>query len=647
MSRATCTLAGPACVFSFVFAFPALGQNAPNEPPRAQDLIINITANRSPTAVQRTGSAITVISGEEIRRTSPGSLVDVLRWVPGLSTVENGGPGSVHYVMLRGAESRHTLVLIDGVRVNDPSGPGSEFDFQSLAPGLIDRIEVLRGPQSALYGSDALGGVINIITKRGKGPFQGYAQIEGGSYGTLAGNAGFYGTQGPWSYALGLASLKTDGFSRYGYRIGRLARTLRPLEPDGMTRNGAYLRAGYDAGSGVRFEVSSMVTALRSQFDAGFGARPDSASTYAGVFHNSSIKAEVDSFDDRVTHTVTLSGNRSKRNLFSDSSFGPAWFDFVGTRLAAEYQARIKAGEFGSLILGTKYEREMIDTYSTYGGFFPVPRTKDIGTGQDTRALFALWQGHVGDRFDYSLGGRIDDVIGAATFRTWRATMAYRFDETGTKLRASVGTGGKAPTLYQLYDSFNGNPNLKSERSFGGDVGIDQRFWNDRAKASVSLFSNRMKGLIDWRSTGLFTGRYFNVAHARTSGVETALEAALLPERVDARLSHTFLNARDSDTGMKLARRPTNQIKFGLAYTPDDTWRFEPTLTMASGRYSSPQQLDRLAPYARLDMRASYAFTKDSEFYVRGENLTNARYQEVRDYGTTGRAIYAGLKTSF
>ncbi len=185
-------------------------------------LEVVVTANRLPTNIQRTGSAVTVIPRAELERRNPGSLVDALRSVPGLDITETGGPGASTAIRLRGANAGQTLVLIDGVRANDPGGASGEFDPAVIAPGLIDRIEVLRGPQSALYGSDAIGGVINIITKKGRGQPTYSVAIEGGSYGTLSAVGSMAGSTGPWSYAFSLSGARADGFSRYGYRIGRL-----------------------------------------------------------------------------------------------------------------------------------------------------------------------------------------------------------------------------------------------------------------------------------------------------------------------------------------------------------------------------------------------------------------------------------------
>lgn len=638
-------------------AFFVISQTLPvhSQTPPARtgnELEINITANRTPTAIQRTGSAITVISGDDIRKTSGGSLVDALRYVPGLDITETGGPGGTTVVRLRGANAGQTLVLIDGVRVNDPSGASGEFDFSSLAPGLIDRIEVLRGPQSALYGSDAMGGVINIITKRGRGPFKTYAQIEGGSYGTLTGNAGAYGKKGAWDYALAVSAFRTDGFSRYGYRVGRVESVLGKLEKDAVNRYGTYGRIGYAPGNGFRFEIGSMATFTRAEYDAGFGTFPDTPSRANSLFHSSFAKAELDTLDGRLKHSLQIYSSRVKRN-YRDISFGATQlpadtffnkYDYIGTRTGTEYQGTWQLDRFGSLIFGGRYEREMIDSYSEAITPFPAPRTKDVGKGQDTRSAFALWQLPIGERLDVSLGGRVDDVVNTVTFKTWRATAAYRIHETGTKLRASIGTGGKAPTLYQLYAPFFGTATLQPERSFGGDIGIDQSLFNGRLHLSASVFANRFNNLIDF-DFGTFT--YQNIARAETSGVEIAADAILWPEYVTLKGSYTFLRAKDRDTGLTLARRPEHTGKIGLAITPRENWTIEPSVTLVSSRYSSTNQTQRLAPYARLDTLLNYRVNANMDVYLRGENLTNARYQEVANYGTTGRAVYAGMKTTW
>lgn len=617
-----------------------------------KELEITITANRTPTAIQRTGSAITVLSGEDIRKTSGGSLVDALRYVPGLDITETGGPGGTTAVRLRGANAGQTLVLVDGVRVNDPSGASGEFDFASLAPGLIDRIEVLRGPQSALYGSDAIGGVINIITKKGRGPLQTYGQIEGGSYGTLTGNAGAFGTRGPWDYALAVSAFRTDGFSRYGYRVGRVESMLPPLEKDSVNRYGAYGRIGYAPGTGFRFEIGTMATFTRAAYDAGFGTFPDTPSRANSLFHSSFAKAELDTFDGRLKHSIQLFSSRTKRD-YRDISFGATQlpadtffnkYEYIGSRTGAEYQGTLGLNAFGSLIFGGRYEREMIDSYSESITPFPAPRTKDVGKGQDTRSAFALWQLPLGERLDLSLGGRVDDVVNTVTFKTWRATLAYRILETDTKLRASLGTGGKAPTLYQLYAPFFGTPTLQPEHSFGGDIGIDQHLFNGRAKISITGFANRINNLIDF-DFGTFT--YQNTARAETSGVEVAGDAVLVPEKLVLKGAYTFLRAKDRNTGLTLARRPEQTGKIGLTITPYENWAIEPSVTMVSFRYSSTNQTQRLAPYARLDTLVNYRVNANMDVYLRGENLTNARYQSVRNYGTTGRAIYAGMKTTW
>lgn len=671
MSRATRTLVvSTSVILAALQSSPTFSQSSQPQPaagqstgPRGNELQITVTANRSETAIQRTGSAITVVSAEEIRKTNPGSMVDVLRSVPGLVITATGGPGGTTTVSLRGANAGQTLVLVDGVKVNDPSSGSGEFDFAAIAPGLIERVEVLRGPQSALYGSNAIGGVINIITKRGRGPFQAYGQIEGGSYGTLGGNAGAYGAKGPWNYAFAISSLKTDGFSSYGYRVGRAPNKPAKLEGDGLQRLGGYGRIGYSNGNGFRFEIGAMGTSTKAEYDASFGLRPDGPGRTDSTFYSTFAKAELDTFEGRLKHSLQVFANRTKRDYrsFSTGSFPPPATDYLdryyytGTRTGAEYQANLGLDRFGSLIVGTRIEREAIESFSEAIAPFPAPKTRDVGKGQSTRSAFALWQLPLGERLDVSLGGRIDDVSNAVIFRTWRATAAYRIHETGTKLRASAGTGGKAPTLYQLYGPY-GIASLQAERSFGVDVGIDQSLFDGRVKLSVTGFANRMSQLIDFEFNGANCagglaarpfGCYANIARAETSGVEASADIVLWQDYVRLTGAYTWLKARDRATGLALARRPEHSGKIGLTITPYANWTIDPSITFVGKRFSTTGQRQRLAPYARLDTLVNYRVNERFDVYVRGENLTNARYQDVFNYGTTGRAVYAGMKTTW
>lgn len=633
----------------------AMAQTTPqaNRPKDTVDpLQITVTANRSPLAIQRTGSAVTVVSGEEIAKTNPGTLNDVLRSVPGLDVSETGGPGASSSVRIRGANAGQTLVLVDGIRVNDPSGASGDFDFSTLAPGLIERIEVLRGPQSALYGSDAIGGVVNIITRRGRGPLQAFGQVEAGSYGSHMVNAGAYGAQGPWSYAFAVSEAKSAGFSRYGYRIGRIESRSPTLENDGFSRFGGYGRIGYDPGTGFRLEVGAMSVRTRAEYDGAFGTFPDTPSLSTRVFHQVYGKASLDTLDGRLTHSLTVFANRTDKR-FDEASFSGTRLpqdarrglsDFIGDRIGTEYQGELKLDAFGKLSFGGKIERENADTFSR--NILPLAgaRTRTLAAEQTTRSAFALWQWPVGDRFDISLGGRIDNIMDVATFNTWRATMAYRIPETGTKLRASVGTGGKAPTLFQLYAPIFGNFNLAPEHSAGADAGIDQDVLDGRLKLSATVFANRFRNLIDFDTTA---NRYINVARAATSGIELSGDLSAWPDLLRIKGVYTYLQAKDKATNLTLARRPQHLGKITLVITPTANWTIEPSLTLAAGRFSGNRETSRLAPYAKLDVYTDYKINENLRVYARAENLTNAHYQEVLNYGTAGRSIYGGLKTTW
>ncbi len=642
----------------------------PLSPAQAQQpspLDVVVTPNRSPTDIQRTGSAITVISGEEIRRTNPATLIDVLRQAPGVAATSNGGPGGTAFVAIRGTETRHTLVLIDGIRVGDTTSTGGEFNFANLVATDIERIEILRGPQSALYGSDAIGGVINIITRKGRGAPTASVQLEGGSYRTGSVVASASGGTRDFNYAFALSGLTTQGFSAYGYRIAGL-QGYGPLDRDGNRRIAGTARFGWRPTDAVEIEGGLYAGRQQGGYDAafaGFGYRPDTPSQQESRLATAYLRAKLTTLDGLLDHQVTLSGSRTER-ILNDvqryASFGGGLteernrYGFTGDRTGIEYQGTLNLGAWGRTIFGAGIEREQARFDTTpVANSFQRPATDSYG--RDAGSLFVLHQITFADRLDISVGGRVDKVEDVKAFPTGRVTAAYRITETGTKLRASLGTGAKAPSLYQQFSIYgptrSGAPALNPEYSVGGDVGIDQSLFAGRLVLSATLFANRIRDLIGFDSTrgsrGAFgpIGQYVNVARATTQGLELSADAAIVEGLVRARAAYTYTDARDAQTDLKLARRPTHQGRVALTLTPYQGLTIEPSVLFVGEQFSAPGERQRTAPYARFDVHASYKVNANLEFYARGENLTNARYQDVYTYGTPGRSAYAGLRATW
>jgi vitamin B12 transporter len=637
-----------------VLAVSAQAAQAQSKPQELSEIVV--TAGRTAEPLSATGSAISVVSGETIATSNPGSLVDALRSVPGLDISENGGPGGTANVRLRGANTGQTLVMIDGIRVNDPTAASGDFEFAMFAPSSIDRIEVLRGPQSALYGSDAMGGVINIITKKGSGPAQFNVRTEAGSYGTVVTQGSLVGTNGPWSYAFTGGGQHSNGFSRYGYRIPSIEARFPNLESDGFDRIGGSARIGYDAGEGIRLEAGTVQSFTRSAYDAATGAFPDTPASADRLLQTIYGRVGIDSFGGILTHNVTISNTHTERS-FTDYTYKTNMLpqnttaktsDYWGNSLGAEYQANLKLGSFGTLIYGAKTQSETAQTFST--NVLPIAglMTPLLAKQQDTNSVFALWSVPIGERLNVTLGGRVDDVVNVARFETWRATAAYSISETGTKLRASAGTGAKAPTLFQLYDSTYGSLNLTPETSFGYDAGIDQSLFNGRVVLSVTGFANDFNNLINFVSDASRPlGYYTNVARAETSGLEVGATVDVLPGLVKINAAYTYLHAVDLTTGLTLARRPQNLARFAVTITPNDRWLIEPRITTVSKRYSSANEVGVVDAYTRVDLYSEYKLDANWKVFARGENILNERYQEVLNFGTTGPALYAGFNATW
>ena len=388
---------------SFLFAiFPAFAQSTIASGPAPQagsdvlpDLVI--TATRSPLAVQRAGSAITVISAEEIAAYGSRSIADVLKIVPGLDITESGGAGTLSNASLRGSKPDQTLVLLDGIRIGDPSSIGGEFDFGTFSATDIERIEVLRGPQSALYGSDAMGGVINIITRKGNRVPRASASVEAGSYGTLSTRGAISGSTDRATYAFSFNALHSDGFSRYGARIPRITSGLTaPLERDSTDKFGVRGSIGYKLSDQVDIEAGLAHHWLSLQLDnpGAFDVtqRDNRFDIGTHTCHGRPCprqSARVRWASDQQPHAVRhkngplqpYSGGMLRSRDVRLAGLQPLLFPARGS--ARNIRADVKTGRMGTFTFGLRTERETADTAEQWLGAFATSKMQLIDKSQD------------------------------------------------------------------------------------------------------------------------------------------------------------------------------------------------------------------------------------------------------------------------
>ena len=672
-----------AMTLAVALAAPALAAHAQSGDVNAIPEI-PVTADRVEEPIGQTGASVSVIPADQIEKFGSVSVADVLRDVAGVEVVNSGGVGALTQVRLRGSQPGETLVLLDGVRIGAATATDGSFDFGNLAPTDIERIEVLRGPQSALYGSDAMGGVINIITRKGSKTTKRSVTIQGGSYGTLSTQATMSGGDDKWTYSLGVDALHSNGFPRYGYRvpyplvIGDGVTPLPPLPADDpVNKGGATAHFSYRASDDVTVEFGGSLFGNAFRFDNPGAVIPSNvfntynqSQTWIG---NGFVRAIVDPRASALKSQITVFGNRTNMEVSETEACYDINFNafncrnsYIGGRYGAEYQGDLKLGAFGALTFGAKTETETANTNESPnpndGSFTP------ISARQTTNSVYAEERLPLFSRIDLTFGGRVDAIENGSTFATWRTTIAYHIDEAGTKLRASAGTGDKAATLYQRFSVY-GAPGLAPENSIGYDFGVDQKLFDGRLTLSATVFDTRYTDLIAFGTVPSCSaaqiagdlGCYYNVNSADSRGLELQADAVVTPGLLKARATYTYTNARDlggapgdPDAGLQLYHIPRNQGSLTFLYTPSPKWEIDPRLTLVGPRldayfnyatYSTTNVV--LTSYAKLDVLATYHATDNLTAFARVENLTNAVYQEVYGYGTAGRSYYAGLSYSW
>ncbi|QDU26521.1 Vitamin B12 transporter BtuB precursor [Anatilimnocola aggregata] len=588
----------------------------PAEPLPASDVI---APTRTPQPISENASSITVITREQIEQSGQVNVAEVLRGTLGVDVVRQGGPGGLTSVFMRGANSQHTKVLLDGISLNDPSNASRLFDFSTLSTDNIERIEVLRGPQSMAYGSDAIGGVINIISRRGQGPLSVRAGALGGSFKTGQTSVNVQAGDENAYYSVTGSFLSTGGISAASARVGG-------VEHDQFNLGTMTGRMGWNVTPDLNIDYvfrAAEGTAAVDDFDFLTGLpvdnliRKNATNTFANRIQLSWTGPE-----DQFQHKLGFNVNNVERKD-SDPGFSPARFH--GQTREVDYLASLVVVPTNTINVGANYLAE--DAFTS----------DNTLQSQFVKGVFIQDQFQLFDRFFGTAGARWDETSRAGPAQTYRVTGLYRIDETNTGIHGTIGTGFRQPALAENLFQF-GNPNLRPEKSKGWDVGVRQGIWDDVIWADATYYRNDFVDLIvfDFNTFSLE-----NVGLARSSGVELNM-FAMLTDNLVANVSYTLDDTLNLETGMQLLRRPRE--KWNLSLTRS-WYEGRGAATLSFQHYSN--RLDTgnifLPSYSLLNLSGNWRMTDRLEFVGRFDNLANTEYEEVRGYGTPGFGAYGGF----
>ncbi|WP_311028027.1 TonB-dependent receptor plug domain-containing protein [Mesorhizobium koreense] len=616
-------------------------------PALAQDLDIGevvVTANKTPTEKSKVGSTVTVITKKDIDKESKATLNDYLTLVPGMNVSSPGGMGQESSLSLRGADKKYIKTLFNGIDISDPTSTQVQTPYQNLLIGGIGSVEVLKGSQSTLYGSDAIAGVIGISTLTGIEPgIHQEISGEGGSFGTWRGGYSLSGADDTGKAALGIYGLDTAGISA-ALVNGAPAVDSNPshLERDGF--QDFNINFAGEKQITDYFSVFGAALYINAKGDYDDSGNPPTDNTF-NRFDTQQKAARLgfnlDLLDGRLKNTFAVQASQIDRGLNSVSIFGPYDADFRGERTKAEYQGSFEASRWLTLQYGADYERQSAHA------------TDNFGT--DTNESFnigGLWgQAVVSpvENLTLTAGLRHDEHSEFGGHTTYRLTGSYSLPDYGTRFHSSYGTGFRSPSLYELYDPFAGNSALRPEESKSFDIGVEQTFLDGRFVGDVTYFMLDTDNLIDYDYT---TSRYVQLpGTTHRNGVEVSLSWAAT-SWLDLGASYTYTHTRQPD-GERRPRIPEHDFAIAATVRPAEKWAVTGVV------HTVLNTVDRISPsfgtfvnvplddYVLVDAKVSYKPTEATEIYLRGENLLDQKYEVVKGYGTPGLGVFAGFKATF
>jgi vitamin B12 transporter len=631
------------------------------EPVTALPTIV-VSPTGTATPIDQIASSVTVITDADIEREQRRTVPDALSLVPGLNVVRTGGPGGATSVFMRGTNSNHVKVLIDGIDAGDPSKASGEFDFGNLLTADIERIEVLRGPQSGLYGSDAIGGVISITTRRGQGPAKLTGSVEGGSFGTFNQTARATGSHGNLDYAFNVAH----------YRTTDLPVTPLDLLAPGQKRiNDNYDNLTYSTKLGVQASDDLAFNFVGRYTDAHKGFTGDDALTYSSPENLQSTTAARNfltrseavwsPFGDRFKSTLGFSySNNWNRTAnpnpdfpitYSTYGVGPV-SSYRGERAKFDWNGVIDAGYGQKIVLGAERQDDKIRTdsvgdYDLAGVYQQMSKAASTGNS----AGFVELQSELTKSFFVVSNLRYDDNDNFGGHSTWRVAPVFIVPTLDTKLKASYGTGFKAPSLFQLYvnNPYWGvfaNPALKPETSEGYDIGFEQPLFQNRVRFGATYFDNEITNLIKNTRIGPFQYSYDNVGKARANGVESfvSLQAT---QTLRFRTDYTYTHTKDETTGDRLLRRPAHKATFSAIWSPIEQTTLTATIQHSSSWLDYPRYglaTVEAPAFTTVNLAANYDIDQHASVFGRIDNLFDKTYEVPVGFLQPGLGVFAGVR---
>ena len=591
-----------------------------------EDIVVTASGFEQPRS--ETGQAITVIDEERLNELQAVSITDALETVPGVAIATRGPVGSQASVFLRGGNSSQTLVLVDGVRINDPSSPNAAFDFGALLTGNIGRIEVLRGPNSVIWGSQAIGGVINVQSLV---PTEALVVRAGAEYGyadSLRGNANLSGTSGMFEGSVGGAYYRTDGISAL---IGG-------TEKDGYENASANGRLKVNLADNFALDFRGYYNRGTIEYDSPFGGGPNALPVSKNRQFVGYVGAQLDSADGRFKNRVSYARTDISRIGSDPVVFSFNNFDVEGTVDRFEYHGAFDLADAATIVFGAEHERTFAST-SFEGAPADIARNEvTSGFGQLILRPFT--------GLTLTGGVRYDDYSDYGGQTTFGGNAAYTPNAGDTVLRATYAEGFRAPTLSEGQPPF-GNPDLRPETARNFDLGVEHRFLDGKAQVFATYFNRRSTDQITF---SFDTFQSENIGRVKTEGVE--LGFALQPtERLSVQANFTLTDAINRSVGANFGKRLELRPKHSGSFTIDwqTPWRVKlgGTLLLTGDRFDNASNTRRLDGYALANVRAALPVTEAVEVYGRVDNIFDTEYTVVNRFSTYGRNAHVGVRARF